>query len=81
MKEVLAIPEERQTEPEATGAAVRQSSGPFIIGVSLVALGCVLLVRRIAPWFDDRVFWPVVLIGIGAALMLGGRDRGEAGGR
>lgn len=41
----------------------RKSSEVF--GWILIALGLFLLVRIFMPWFDLRIFWPVLLIAFG----------------
>ncbi|MDE4541493.1 PspC domain-containing protein [Thermoanaerobacterium sp. R66] len=41
----------------------RKSSEVF--GWILIALGLFLLIRIFMPWFDLRIFWPVLLIAFG----------------
>ena len=45
-----------------------------MLGGSLVVLGLVLLVNRLAPNLDE-LFWPVALVAVGVAVMLVGLRR------
>lgn len=72
----VIIPE----EPTA-GEANDVTSGPFsasgtdtrAIGLIIIAIGTFLLVRNIMPSLFFRVyFWPVLLIGLGLVILLGG---------
>ncbi len=71
----VAIPEEREAEPYGGYAVADRSSGPFIVGAALVMLGGVPPLRQIVPLFDHRVFWPLVLIGIGLVIAMKGARR------
>ncbi len=50
------------------------STAGLVIGVILVAIGGLFLLRQTVPGFDTALFWPVVLIVLGA-LLLGGAFR------
>lgn len=73
----LLIPEERAGE-EVEGPPVRRDfrtdTAWLFFGVALIALGTILLIDRFVPWFD-RIIGPIVLIGIGGALLLQGTRR------
>lgn len=71
----LAIPEEEGGSLPAEQPNRAPTTAHLIIGGTLILLGVVLLMRQLMPWFDDRVIWPLVLIGIGLLIaMRGGRQ-------
>jgi phage shock protein C len=74
----------RPAEPSRSGApwAYRagvdrrdRGAGAVLIGVILIALGAWFLVRRFYPQLDLDVIWPVVLLVLGGALILGAMRR------
>jgi phage shock protein C len=67
----VAIPEERPGQPLAAAPEPRREMGRLVLGGSLVVLGLVLLVDRLAPNLDE-LFWPVAVVAVGVAVMLGG---------
>ncbi|MGH2682484.1 MAG: PspC domain-containing protein [Actinomycetota bacterium] len=65
----ILIPEERAGEPVgARPQPERHVDLWLVVGVGLVALGIILLIDRLVPWFD-RVTGPLILIAIGAAVL------------
>lgn len=60
-----AIPPRRRDRRERSGA------GPAIIGLILVLVGAYFLLRTLVPDLDLGPFWPVILIVIGGALLVG----------
>ena len=71
---LLVIPEETPGE-EVGGPPMRHDfrgdTAWLFFGVALIALGTILLIDRVIPWFD-RIIGPIVLVGIGIALLLHG---------
>jgi len=67
----VAIPEERPGQPLAAAPEPRRETGRLVLGGSLVVLGLVLLVDRLAPNLDE-LFWPVAVVAVGVAVMLVG---------
>ena len=66
----IAIPE--QAEGEDLGPAPEPRSDLWwFVGVGLIALGGVLLIDRLVPWFD-RVVGPMVLLAVGVAVLYRG---------
>jgi len=51
------------------------ANGAIILGLVLVGVGAWFLVQRLLPDFDDRLLWPVILVGIGLALVVGALRR------
>jgi phage shock protein C len=70
----IVIPEERSGQPAAHARPPRQEMGRLVLGGSLVVLGLVLLLDRLAPDLQ-RLFWPLAVVAAGAAIMLVGLRR------
>jgi phage shock protein C len=70
----VAIPEERPDQPPGPAPEPRRETGRLVLGGSLVVLGLVLLLDRLAPELDE-LFWPVALVAVGVAVMLVGLQR------
>ena len=70
----VAIPEERPDQPSAPAPQGRREMGRLVLGGSLVVLGLVLLLDRLAPDLDEP-FWPVAVVAVGVAVMLVGLRR------
>jgi phage shock protein C len=69
----ILIPEQQETEdlgpaPEARGDVW------MYVGVGLIALGSVLLVDQLVPWFD-RVMAPLILVAVGLGILYRGSRR------
>ncbi len=67
----IVMPEERSGDD--VGPTPRPGTGTagVVVGTGLIALGSILLIDRLVPWFG-RVIGPVVLIAIGVAVMVRG---------
>jgi len=70
----VAIPEERPGQPSVPVPQARRETGRLVLGGSLVVLGLVLLLDRLAPDLDE-LFWPVAVVAVGVAVMLVGLRR------
>ena len=70
----VAIPEERPGQPLGPAPETRREMGRLVLGGSLVVLGLVLLLDRLAPNLDE-LFWPLAVVAVGVALMLVGLRR------
>ena len=70
----IVIPEERAGQPVAAVRAPRQETGRLVLGGALVVLGLVLLLDRLVPDLQ-RLFWPLAVVAVGAAIMLAGLRR------
>jgi phage shock protein C len=71
----IVIPEERPGQDLAIDARPpRQETGRLVLGGSLVVLGLVLLLDRLAPDLQ-QLFWPLAVVAAGAAIMLVGLRR------
>ncbi|MEW5702893.1 MAG: PspC domain-containing protein [Candidatus Zixiibacteriota bacterium] len=59
-----------EVPPPAQPAAKTQKHGPgFLPGIILIGLGLIFLLHRFFFWFDFEYIWPLILIGIGGALI------------
>jgi phage shock protein C len=67
----VAIPEERPDQPAGPVPEPRRETGRLVLGGSLVVLGLVLLLDRLAPDLDE-LFWPVAVVAVGVAIILVG---------
>jgi hypothetical protein len=72
----LVLPElDAESGESSSDPTMRDSgTGARVVGVTLVAVGAIALVNRFVPWFD-RMFWPLVLVALGAAMILRGGHR------
>ena len=70
----VAIPEEGADQPAGPAPEPRRETGRMVLGGSLVVLGLVLLLDRLAPDLDE-LFWPVAVVAVGVAVMLVGLRR------
>ena len=67
----VAIPEERPDQPAGPVPEPRRETGRLVLGGSLVVLGLVLLLDRLAPDLDE-LFWPVAVVAVGVGIILVG---------
>jgi phage shock protein C len=67
----LVIPAQRPGEELERGPSTIGEQGPVIVGVGLVAVGLMLLVNNLVPWFD-RIMLPLVVVAAGIALLYSG---------
>lgn len=44
-----------------------------VIGIGLIVIGVLFLMKQVFHWFDTRLFWPLLIIGIGALIIYRGR--------
>ena len=70
----VAIPEEGADQPVGPAPEPRRETGRMVLGGSLVVLGLVLLLDRLAPDLDE-LFWPVAVVAVGVAIILMGLRR------
>jgi phage shock protein C len=70
----VAIPEEGPDQPAGPAPEPRRETGRMVLGGSLVVLGLVLLLDRLAPDLDE-LFWPLAVVAVGVAIILIGLRR------
>ena len=68
----IAIPE--GDESDSAIPVTRTVTPALIVGGILIVIGAVTLLGTFVPWMT-KAFWPLVIVGIGAALMMGGLNR------
>lgn len=71
---MIAIPEREQGEAPTPSTKLSGTQGTIIVGSVLIAIGAIALLNLAIPWIDN-LFWPGVLIALGAALLWGGGSR------
>jgi signal transduction histidine kinase/phage shock protein PspC (stress-responsive transcriptional regulator) len=83
----LLLPEEpgdTSTSTTASDRAAPFGAGPLtprrLVALGLMALGGLLLVRRLGLWLGDGLVWPLVLVAAGSAIVWA-RGVGDAGAR
>ena len=71
---MIAIPEREADVAPTPSAKLSGTQGSIIVGAVLIAIGAIALLNLAIPWIDN-LFWPGVLIALGAALLWGGGSR------
>jgi phage shock protein C len=70
----IFVPSERPGDQVGPIRSMPGATGRILAGTGLIALGTILLLDRIWPWFD-RVIGPITLIAIGIAVLVWGTRR------
>jgi phage shock protein C len=70
----IFIPSERPGEIFGPTRSLPGATGRILAGTGLIALGTILLLDRVWPWFG-RVIGPITLIAIGIAVLVWGTRR------
>jgi phage shock protein PspC (stress-responsive transcriptional regulator) len=70
-----SYPTSRAERRAARRAARGPSNAGVIFGLILIVVGGWFLLRDFIPWFDDRLFWPAILIVIGVLLVVAAMRR------
>jgi phage shock protein C len=70
---VILIPEQQEGEDLGPAPEARGDLWMYV-GVGLIALGSILLVDQLVPWFD-RIVGPLVLVAIGIGIVFRGSGR------
>ena len=68
----VVIPEASPSAEVAAPSVQQSGSGALLLGGALVFIGVAILLRQIIPWFDSDLLWPLLLVGLGAAILLKG---------
>lgn len=71
----VVIPEAREGEYVGVAPPSSANTARMLVGGVLIAIGAIILLERILPWFDMTVVWALVLIVIGVAVALRGVQR------
>lgn len=66
----VLIPEAADENDEQPASPANQRTVGVAIGAGLIALGLLLLIREWFPWFDAAVFWPLVVVAVGAFILI-----------
>ncbi len=71
----IIMPEATPEEDIPRSDVIRTSQGKMIFGSLLVAIGAILLLREVFPWFSDQIIWAVILIVLGLGVIFKGTER------
>ena len=69
----IAIPEDTGEEPPGPPAPAHRHGIAVAVGAGLIALGALLMLRDVLPWFGWAVFWPIVVVGVGVLVLISAR--------
>ncbi|MCX6463233.1 MAG: PspC domain-containing protein [Pseudonocardiales bacterium] len=69
----VVLPEADEDEPETAAPPAGRHAVAIAVGAALVGLGVLLLVRQWLPWFGAEVFWPLVVVAVGALVLVTAR--------
>ena len=69
----IVIPEETGTESVVVARPDNRHGVALVVGAALVALGGLLLVQQMVPWFSAAFFWPVVVVAVGVLVLISAR--------
>jgi len=65
----VLIPEDTADEAVPSGPRTDRHGTALVVGAALIALGALLLVRELVPWFTAAYFWPLVVVGVGLLVL------------
>ncbi len=70
----IVIPEETGIEQVQLVRGSRDRHGfALVVGAALIALGGLLLIQQLVPWFGVAFFWPVVVVAVGVLVLVSAR--------
>jgi phage shock protein C len=69
----IVIPEAVEGEPEGPADPRSRHGAATALGAGLIALGGLLLLRGMVPWFHSEMFWPVLVVAGGVLLVVSAR--------
>lgn len=71
----IIMPEAKPDEDVPRSEVIHMGQGKLIFGGLLVAIGAILLLKEIVPWFSDQVIWATILIALGLGIIYRGVER------
>ncbi|MGB8656936.1 MAG: PspC domain-containing protein [Candidatus Zixiibacteriota bacterium] len=69
----IIVPRRPETEAEVV-TPEKSKFSHLLPGLALIFLGLIFLLNSLFPWFHLHYLWPVILIVIGIALLVKGRN-------
>jgi phage shock protein C len=69
----IVIPEETGTESVRVMRSPDRHGLALVVGAALVALGGLLLVQQLVPWFGAAFMWPIVVVAVGVVVLVSAR--------
>lgn len=69
----IVIPEDNGDEPVRVEPFTNRHGLAVVVGAALVAVGGLLLVQQLVPWFSAAFFWPIVVVAVGVLVLVSAR--------
>lgn len=69
----ILIPEATGPEPAPSERVENRHGLAVAVGAALVAVGGLLLLNQIVPWFNAAIIWPIVVVVVGALVLTSAR--------
>lgn len=69
----ILIPEATGPEPAPSERVENRHGLAVAAGAALVAVGGLLLLNQVVPWFNAAIVWPVVVVIVGAMVLISAR--------
>ena len=73
-KPITGVERERRRREEEMCFGMPSHWGSLLVGLFIIVLGLVFLFRQFIPKLAD-IFWPLILVFVGLAILLGGLYR------
>ena len=70
----FVIPAETKQDPVGESRTSDAETTRVLVGASLLAVGAILLLHEVIPWFDPLI-WPMLLLVAGAVILVQGLRR------
>jgi phage shock protein C len=69
----VVLPEAEDGEPERAAPVAGRHAVSIVVGAALIGLGVLLLLREWLPWIGAGLFWPLVVVAVGALVLISAR--------
>lgn len=69
----ILIPEATGPEPAPSERVENRHGLAVAAGAALVAVGGLLLLNQVVPWFNAAIVWPIMVVIVGALVLISAR--------
>ena len=69
----ILIPEATGPEPAPSERVENRHGLAVAAGAALVAVGGLLLLNQVVPWFNAAIVWPIMVVIVGALILISAR--------